>query len=200
MLFRSDIEIPEKKRFVAAHELGHFELHRGEVSCINCTDKEFLSWLKGNPIEIEANYFAAELLMPEDIFKRRIFDVDVSKNLIESLASEFNTSITATSIRFVTLRPEYALICSDDSQIKWFIIDKDYFPFYVNTTGKVHSDSLAYDYYNGLDLTDKLFAVEPHAWIESKYPIRGTLRELAIPLGRKYNQVLSFLYIEEDWD
>ncbi len=193
---RQDIDILGKKRFVIAHELGHFELHRGDVFNINCTDEEFLSWYKGNPQEIEANYFAAELLMPENIFKSRIEGVDASKDLIESLTSEFNTSLTATSIRFVTLRPEYALVFSKDSQIVRFIADPDYFPHYINISGTVHGDSRAYDYYHDLELPKKMVPVEIHAWIESKYPIRGTLQELAIPLGQNYNQVLSFLNIE----
>lgn len=197
---REDIDIPGKKRFVMAHELGHFELHRGKVFNINCTDEGFLSWYKGNPIEIEANYFAAELLMPEDIFNSRIEGKDISKELIESLASEFSTSLTATSIRFVTLQPEYALVFSQDLKIKRFIADPDYFPHYINIMGTVHSDSMAYDYYHGLDLPNKLFPIETHAWIETRYPLRGQLKELAIPLGKNYNHVLSFLYVEESWD
>lgn len=192
------IDIPGKKRFVIAHELGHFELHRGDVFSINCTDDDFRRWYKGNPMEIEANYFAAELLMPEDIFSGKISGKDVSRKLIEDLAKEFNTSITATSIRFVTLRPEYALICSEDSEIKWFVGDFDQFPYPLNTKGKVHMNSMAYEYFHGGDLSDDLFPVEQDAWF--KWKIRGVPKELAISLGRKYNQVLSFLYIEEDWD
>lgn len=192
------IDIPGKKRFVMAHELGHFELHRGSAFNINCTDDDFRRWYKGNHIEIEANYFAAELLMPEDIFLGKISGMDVSKKLIEDLATEFNTSITATSIRFVTLRPDYALICSEDSAIKWFVVDFDQFPYPLNTTGKLHMNSMAYEYFHAGDLSDKLFPVEDNAWF--RWKIKGSPKELAISLGRKYNQVLSFLYVEEDWD
>jgi len=197
---RDNIDIIGKKRFVIAHELGHFELHRGQGFNINCTDEEFLSWYKGNPIEIEANYFAAELLMPENMFKKRIDGADITKELIESLAEDFKTSITATSIRYVTLRPDYALVISKDSKITRFIADHDHFPYYINISGKVHSDSIASDYYNGIEIRDKLMPIETHAWIETKYPLKGQLKELAIPLGKKYNQVLSFLYVEESWD
>ena len=191
---RSDIDIPGKKRFVIAHELGHFELHRGHTLNFDCTDNDFRRWYTGNPIEIEANYFAAELLMPEDIISKQIEGQDVSKNLIQSLAEEFSTSITATSIRFVTLRPDYALICSEDSKIKWFVIDNDHFPYYANTAGPVHPESMACEYYKGGTLSDNLFQIEPYAWLDR--PIRGTLKELAISLGVKYNQVLSFLYVD----
>ena len=134
------------------------------------------------------------------MFKKRIEETDITKELIESLAEEFKTSITATSIRYVTLRPEYALVISKDSKITRFIADHDHFPYYINITGKVHSDSIAYDYYNGIDIRNKLMPIETHSWIETKYPIKGQLKELAIPLGANYNQVLSFLYVEENWD
>lgn len=197
---RHDIGHVGKKRFIIAHELGHFELHRGRAFKINCTDEEFFSWYKGNPIEIEANYFAAELLMPELMFKSRIEGSDVNKEVIESLAVEFNMSLTATSIRYVTLRPEYALVISKDSKPTRYIADPDHFPHYINISGTVHSDSIAYDYYNGIEIRHKLMPIETHAWIESRYPPKGQLKELAIPLGSRYNQVLSFLYMEESSD
>lgn len=193
-----EIEIPGKKRFVVAHELGHFELHRGEAFSINCTDDNFRQWYRGSHIEIEANYFAAELLMPENIYGRKIVGKDVSRQLIEDLAKEFSTTITATSIRFVTLRQDYALICAENNEIKWFIVDFDQFPYPLNTKGKLHSNSMAYEFFNGGELSDKLFAVEHDAWF--KWKVRGVIKELAISLGRKYNQTLSFLYVEEEWD
>jgi Zn-dependent peptidase ImmA (M78 family) len=194
----SNIDIPGKKRFIIAHELGHFELHRDNIININCIDDDFKRWYKGNSLEIEANFFAAELLMPEDLYYPKIKGKDVSKELIELLAREFNTSITATAIRFVTLRPDYALICSDNSEIKWYVVNFDQFPYPLNATGKVHKNSMAYEFFMGNSLSDTLFPVEKDAWF--RWSVQGKLKELAISLGKKYNQVLSFLYVEEEWD
>jgi hypothetical protein len=53
-----------RNRFTIAHEIGHLIL---ETSC----DKSFLSFdTVSNPIEIEANQFAAELLMPVAAVKK----------------------------------------------------------------------------------------------------------------------------------
>ncbi len=192
------IELPGKKRFIIAHELGHFELHKGNAFNINCTDADFRRWYKGNHIEIEANFFAAELLMPEAIFGNKIQGKDVSRSLIESLAKEFNTTITATAIRFVTLRPDYALVCAENDEIKWFVVDFDQFQYPLNTNGKLHGNSMAYEFFHGGELSDKLFEVDHDAWF--KWKPKGSTKELAISLGRKYNQTLSFLYVEEEWD
>jgi Zn-dependent peptidase ImmA (M78 family) len=194
---RNSIKEYTKKRFVMAHELGHYELHRRKVFTKSCTDSDFLKWIKGNPIEIEANYFASEILMPEEMFNEKIEGQDITLNLIKKLSTEFNVSWTAASIRFVTLRPEYALIFSENSIIKWFVIDSDYFSWFVNTHGKVHSESIAFDCFRGDTVPTKLVRVETSAWIESNTKIRGTLKELTVPLG-SYG-VLSFLYVEE-WD
>lgn len=56
----SDFEM----KIVMAHELGHAILHRKE-NCYFIRNKTFLLTSKN---EVEANRFAAELLLPDDIF------------------------------------------------------------------------------------------------------------------------------------
>ena len=109
---REDIAELGRKRFIIAHELGHYELHCGLIPTISCNEDAFLKWNTDNRIEVEANYFAGELLMPEDMFKKRIARKGLSSELLKSLYDTFLMSLTATAIRFVTLRPEYALVCS----------------------------------------------------------------------------------------
>jgi len=189
--------IPEtgKKRFVMAHELGHFELHRTQVKAISCNDIDFNEWGKNKVLETEANYFAAELLMPEKIFKRKINKKPLSKDFFSYLAQEFQTTLTATSIRFVTLTEEYALVCSEKSEIKWFVIGEE-FPYRLDVSGKVHPESLAYDFFKGKSLPESFFPVSPEAWIDD-YKFKGNdeIKEMAIPIS-SYNQVLSFIHID----
>ena len=66
------INYPQKRRFVAAHELGHFELHKNLERFYNCTEADFMKWNKEGNHEVEANEFAAELLMPRNIFKKEL--------------------------------------------------------------------------------------------------------------------------------
>lgn len=195
---RDDIPEQGRKRFVMAHELGHYELHRTIVPHFLCSEDDFLKWNADNQhLEVEANYFAAEILMPEDIFRKLASGKAFSIELIETLRKLFSVSLTASAIRFVTLRPEYALICSSADRIKWFIVDRECFPLYLNISGKVHQESMAYEYFQGRTLPQRFLPVEPEAWTNCK--VRGKLMELVIPL-RRYNQVLSILHIEEEWD
>jgi Zn-dependent peptidase ImmA (M78 family) len=103
-----------RQRFTVAHEIGHFLLHDFDVH----VDKSFAvyktsrnrdenSSLAIDPEEIEANRFAAELLMPqnmieEDIEKR--FDIDIEDAAsIAGLAERYEVSEQAMTFRIMNL-------------------------------------------------------------------------------------------------
>jgi len=97
-----------RQRFTIAHELGHFLLHKGiqmhvdDDFVVNLRDAESskaTSWE-----EIEANRFAAELLMPadfmeKDVERRRLVD----KTLVGTLAKKYLVSPWAMELRLVNL-------------------------------------------------------------------------------------------------
>jgi Zn-dependent peptidase ImmA (M78 family) len=85
-------------RFTVAHEIGHFVLHQRSTIDRTTLRKDFTVWTKASE-EAEANYFAAELLMPQSMFKPKCVGVPSIK-LLESLASSFNTSLLATAFQF----------------------------------------------------------------------------------------------------
>lgn len=58
----------EVKRFVLAHELGHAILHTKE----NCFYLRYNTFIKTSTYEVEANKFAAELLIDDKEFKSNI--------------------------------------------------------------------------------------------------------------------------------
>ena len=195
---REDIPEDGRKRFVVAHEIGHYELHRKKLPLISCTEEDFYKWNADNQhLEVEANYFASELLMPEEMFRKRVAGKALSAALLETLYEAFSVSLTAAAIRFATLRPEYALVCSSRDRIRWFVIDIKWCPIYLNIKGKVHPESMAYEYFQGNSPQKNFYTIESTAWTD--YRVRGKLKELAVPLGR-YDQVLSFLEVEESWD
>jgi Zn-dependent peptidase ImmA (M78 family) len=63
-----------RQRFSAAHELGHFVLHRDQmhgVSFADTPEEIKLTVKQSNRHEREANRFAVELLMPTEVCKER---------------------------------------------------------------------------------------------------------------------------------
>jgi Zn-dependent peptidase ImmA (M78 family) len=63
-------EGPLRRRFTIAHEVGHFVLHaaRADAAAVFCRTVEVQERVERtvDPLEREANRFAAELLMPEE--------------------------------------------------------------------------------------------------------------------------------------
>lgn len=87
---------PKRQKFTFAHELGHYFLHGGEDSNFEDTVLFRDSSFGDATVEAEANKFAAELLMPEGVFRSQIvlLEGDVSE-----LSSRFGVSSLAVSIR-----------------------------------------------------------------------------------------------------
>lgn len=105
-------ESERRQRFTIAHELGHLFLHNSKT--VNY-DKGGVMMFRDNHSssgsdikEIEANRFAAELLMPErsirkDTTELGAFDLVNDTGVIATLAEKYNVSEQAMSIRLTTL-------------------------------------------------------------------------------------------------
>jgi Zn-dependent peptidase ImmA (M78 family) len=100
---------PNRQRFTIAHELGHLELHREMITSSVHVDKTFPVLMRDPKaatgtelIEIQANQFAAELLMPraklDEVLDDKQFDIDDDAP-IEELAKKFKVSKQALEYR-----------------------------------------------------------------------------------------------------
>lgn len=96
VIYVNSKESAARQRFTAAHEIGHFLLHRESVG--HGIKDNFLLRSPGmsNKQEVEANKFAAELLMPMDLVARH---VESGTNTPKALAKAFGVSEVAMSIR-----------------------------------------------------------------------------------------------------
>ena len=85
---------PRRQKFTLAHELGHYFLHRHNHN--KFMDKTLFRNGQTSSLEIEANAFASELLMPEDALKQYVNNV--SKK-VEDIAEYFGVSAVAVRYR-----------------------------------------------------------------------------------------------------
>ena len=98
-------DIPPRKRFSYAHELGHFFLHSQKEFKVDKREmRRDSDSSKGEILEeVEANYFAASLLMPEkEILKSINLDIGFEDN-VEIIRNHFDVSASAASIRLQSL-------------------------------------------------------------------------------------------------
>jgi Zn-dependent peptidase ImmA (M78 family) len=105
---------PNRRRFTIAHEIAHFHLRHqfepGEHVHVDrghlITPRNSRSSTGVDPKEIEANQFAACLLMPSKLLLERIKALKVQSlcdDHVEKLAEEFEVSEQAMTIRLSTL-------------------------------------------------------------------------------------------------
>ena len=122
-----------KKRWVAAHELGHFEIHKDTDQIALCTNKDLLYFYrKVNPTETEANEFASELLIPDALLKPRIASQIPTLEAASEIADVFRTTLTASAVRYVdTCEYRCAVVMSKSGAVEWCHPSTD-FGYWIN--------------------------------------------------------------------
>jgi Zn-dependent peptidase ImmA (M78 family) len=114
-----------RRRFSAGHELGHWMRDRGKIG-FSCTEQVMLGeWGQINT-ERAANEYAADLLMPADLFARESRNKPITFDSVRELSATFSASLTATAIRLVRHGSFPAmLVYLEDGKRKWFIRGDD---------------------------------------------------------------------------
>ncbi len=113
------------RRFSAAHELGHWMRDRGKIG-FSCTEQVMLGeWGQINT-ERGANEYAADLLMPADLFARESRNKPITFDSVRELSARFSASLTATAIRLVRHGSFPAmLVYLENGRRKWFFRGDD---------------------------------------------------------------------------
>jgi Zn-dependent peptidase ImmA (M78 family) len=104
IIFATHIPSPGFQRFSVSHELGHYFLpgHLDHVirDGVHISRAGFVT---NDPYELEADHFAAGLLMPETPFRKAMDRFGPGLHAIDQMAELCVTSRTATAIRFAEL-------------------------------------------------------------------------------------------------
>lgn len=190
--------------FTVAHELGHYLVHRLDypedkrcyLDDMNHWDTEVeITEEEYKKIEIEANLFAARLLMPLNDFRKQIpASEEVGLKEIGVCAERYGVSLTAAAIQWLTYTEKRALlVASVDGFILWSISSRPAFKsgVFIKVKGvqPIPVPSASPTMSNGA-LTGLLDPVKLPAgtWIEE-----SVLEHSQI--SRKYNQNLSLLIL-----
>lgn len=94
-IYINSSESAYRKRFTIAHEIGHIVLHGRDSDRVDY--RKQIGFASGNEMaEIEANRFAAELLMPHDVFEVLW---DLYEGNLQSMAHALQVSEEAILVR-----------------------------------------------------------------------------------------------------
>ena len=189
-----------RMRFTFAHELGHYFIdeHRNALKKGKSLHTSFYKLQRKNIVELEADFFASCLLMPEVRFKELATSKKFDFSLVELLKNSFQTSISATLFRMIELDTyPFMVVVSEANRIKyhWRTEDFPYKYFVEHGTGKLPVLTAAGDFFNHGEEYADTEEVEVSGWFNSyKDDYRGiTLYEKYIyqtSLGR----VISILW------
>lgn len=195
---KSNISNEGRRRFIIAHELGHYCLHKA-MSAYD-TAENMRTWDEGSK-ETEANVFAGELLLPENLLKLFLPSYAPSLKAIDSLADKFRTSNLATSVQYITYTMEpCALIVSKGGTVSWARRSKG-FEYFIPLGQRVPSCSAAGEILSGKS-ADTNGMVKTPAWVwlpnipkHSRAMIMEDSRHI-----EAYQMVVTLLWLNEDLD
>lgn len=202
----------ERRRFSAAHELGHLELHRGGGLLMSCT-KDDIQYEPNNTnidIEAEANQFASAFLMPARFVQKPFFESEPSFDLIADWAKKLETSLTATAFRFTQFTSEpVAVVFSYQGVIQYFqasaaFIELGVFP---DVKSRVGTNTDAQKIFKGIATKNQWCEVRALDWFRENntaFDKKDTIKEWSKNMPT-YEAVLSFLWVDkplgedDDW-
>lgn len=139
----NEISNRHRKRFVIAHEIGHFLMHREQMYC--CSEISVNQPQRINtPIqEQQANEFASEILLPTNDFISRLPAGHISFALIREMANLYDVSVTMTAMKAVknSNTEEEILLCYENNRLKWYATgNREIHPSQVPTRCPVELD------------------------------------------------------------
>lgn len=170
-----------RARFSIAHELGHWQHHRGKAFTCRPEDIGSSSRDASDPERV-ADVYAADLLLPEYLFKPAAGQFKRhSIDSIQKLATTFSTSLTATAIRLIEKGSEPAmLIChSQQNGRRWFkrspAVPQRWFP-----RNELAPESKAMDVLYGQVSKSQQRSVRADAWFDGCDACRYEILEQSI--------------------
>ena len=114
IMYSSYIKNEGFQRFSIAHELGHYFLE-GHLEHVlpegQSAHKSSAGFSSGNSYELEADYFASGLLMPDDLILHVIKKEKYpGLSIIKKIAETCKTSLVSSAIRYVSLTQDAVAI------------------------------------------------------------------------------------------
>lgn len=183
-----------RERFSIAHEVGHWQLHRGRS--FQCrVDAPEANITSNTTLEKEADTFAAHLLMPAPIFLPMVkaYGEPNFQNL-EKIAGELDTSLMATALRLADVNTLPVIVAYYNSAgLRWSLPAGD-IPRRWVLRRDLDEDSFTYDMvksgkdckYLGKQSADTFFENDD----AGKYEVREQC------VGSHGGNVLTLLYLE----
>ena len=185
-----------RKLFTLAHEIGHYLLPGQQQQSDICTKYDVSHWTPSLPSpELDANRFAAEILMPSQMMNERFLRPEPSFEIIRAIAAQCGTTLTASGYRLAELSSfRVAIVWCSNGRATWYKAS-DEFGRAVRL-GALAKETYAFDVFRNESIPNKLESVPASAWLfESNLKPDAKVWEHSVFL-RAYEGVLTLLYLK----
>lgn len=183
-----------RERFSVAHELGHWDMHRGRAfRCrVDEPDQNLVSDLG---LEKEADSYASHLLMPTSMFDPAVRQLGApSFQEIAGLADVFATSTLATCMRLADINTlPVILACYQSGRLRWQKAAADV-PRRWWLRQQLDDDSFAFDLLQSGKARPNLGRQPAEVWFENEDADRYEVQECCIPA--QANEILVLVYLQ----
>ncbi len=190
----------ERQRFTVLHELAHIVLelpsqHHGPKLTTSA-----LMRYTGRPQEEKfCDVFAAECLLPYDLFSKDVGDVDISMAAVKELSDKYKASLTTTGSRFaVSANEPCAFVLSEDGQTRYVSRSKflSEIKGWIDFNIPLPQGSVAHRLVQNGSKTEDYDELASDVWFNGGIKNRPILAEEAVLL-REWNQCLSLIWFDE---
>ncbi len=189
------VVVPGAVRFAVAHELGHYALQHppseglSDLRPRGCGPDE-------RDFEAEADAFAAELLMPTALVRRRCDVSPLDLDVARAIADEYRVSVIAAALRVVELTDERAaVVYSERGAIRW-ARSSAALPWQLPRGQRLDRGTVAADYFRGRALDERAQPIAIGAWFASERVGEAELVEHSMALDG-LRAVMTLLWIPE---
>ncbi len=186
----------ERRRFSIAHEIGHWEQHRGQS--FTCRIEERALDKAAKTKEREADDYASSLMMPTNLFREAIASckAGISLAMLGELSATFQASFPATAIRFVELSGEpVALIFNGAGNARWWSSRSKLVPEHLWISRELDSDTYAHDLLAASVGTKRRGKMPAEAWFDG---IANDRHELVEHSVRLHDGVYTLLHVTDE--
>lgn len=187
----------ERRRFSIAHEIGHWEQHRGQS--FSCRVEERALDKAAKSKEREADDYASSLMMPTNLFKEGIATQKggFSLAVISELGRIFKASFPAAAIRYVELSGEPVVLIFNGvgSPRRWWPSRSTQVPEHLRVRRELDPDTFAFDLLTANVSERGQGKMPAELWFDGVPEDRHDLLEYSV---RQQEGVYSFLHLVDE--
>lgn len=182
-----------RERFSLAHELGHWDMHRGRSFRCRVDDPDD-NLIADRDLEKQADQFASHLLMPGSLFNAEVSAVgNPGFQELNLLAQTFQTSLVATCLRLANIDTLPVIVaCFSPAGLLWQLPAK-HIPRRWFLLRALDEDSFAYDLMTKGTRTVGGRKQPADVWFQNDDSGRYEVSEHSVPY--RNGQTLVLLYL-----